>query len=65
MLDEKNKRKNIYFQRNEITEYNVYKNLAQRAKGNNTEVLNKISVDELCHYNKWKKFTLASIVARS
>jgi hypothetical protein len=53
-------KKKICFQRNEITEYNVYKNLAQRAKGNNTEVLNKISENELHHYNKWKKFTLAS-----
>ena len=53
-------KKKICFQRNEITEYNVYKNLAQRAKGNNTEVLNKILENELHHYNKWKKFTLAS-----
>jgi hypothetical protein len=49
------------FQRNEITEYNICKNFAQRAKGNNIDVLNKISEDELHHYNEWKKFTLASL----
>lgn len=61
MIDEKNREKFMSFQRNEITEHNVYKNLARRTKGNNAEVLRKISEDELRHYNEWKKFTQTDI----
>jgi len=46
------------FQRNEITEYHIYKRLAQSIKDpENSEILNKIADDELLHYNEWKKFT--------
>ena len=61
MIDEKNREKIMSFQRNEITEHNVYKNLARRTKGNNAEVLKKISEDEIRHYNEWKKFTQTDI----
>lgn len=47
----------LSFQRNEITEHLVYKRLAKRMKGNNREVLNKISQDELRHYHLWKEIT--------
>jgi len=47
----------LNFQRNEITEHNVYRTLAQKTRGSNAEVLRKISEDELHHYNEWKKFT--------
>jgi VIT1/CCC1 family predicted Fe2+/Mn2+ transporter len=57
MLDEKIKEKILGFQRNEITEHNIYKNIAERTKGSNAKVLNKISQDELRHYNEWKRFT--------
>ena len=44
-------------QRNEITEYHIYKKLASKADDKNREVLMKISEDELNHYNTWKKFS--------
>ncbi|BAT70869.1 conserved hypothetical protein [Thermosulfidibacter takaii ABI70S6] len=45
------------FQKNEITEYHIYKFLAKRAKGKNREVLEKIADDELRHYHEWKELT--------
>ncbi len=48
----------IDFQKNEITEYFVYKNLANVCKNNkNKKTLNQIADDELRHYNFWKEFT--------
>ncbi len=47
----------LQFQKNEITEYHIYKFLAKRARGNNREVLEKIAEDELAHYHKWKELT--------
>ncbi len=47
----------LSFQRSEITEHFVYKELAKVAKGKNKEVLLKISEDELSHYNVWKRYT--------
>ena len=44
------------FQRNEITEYHIYKRLAKRAKGKNAEILNEIAGDELKHYHFWEKY---------
>ena len=57
MFNEKIKEKILNFQRNEITEYIIYKNLAEKTKGSNSEILRKISEDELRHYNEWKRFT--------
>ena len=45
-----------FFQKNEITEYHIYRRLARQAKGNNAEVLNEIAEDELKHYNFWEKY---------
>ena len=46
-------------QRNEITEHIIYKKLAAVIRDkNNRDVLEKISKDELSHYNFWKEFTL-------
>jgi len=45
------------YQKNEISEYQVYKNLSKSSKGENKEILDKISQDELMHYKKWKKYT--------
>jgi VIT1/CCC1 family predicted Fe2+/Mn2+ transporter len=47
----------LKFQRNEITEHLVYKNLAKQQKGKNSAILSHISQDELRHYNIWKKYT--------
>ena len=47
----------IQFQRNEITEHLFYDILSKRGKGKNRGVLEKISSDELKHYNIIKNFT--------
>ncbi len=47
----------LKFQRNEITEHEVYLKLKERVKGKNAEVLEKIASDELRHYKTWKEFT--------
>jgi VIT1/CCC1 family predicted Fe2+/Mn2+ transporter len=60
-MDEKIKNQLILFQKNEITEYYVYKNLSKRIKGKNGQVLEKISKDELKHYNLIKKYTKKDI----
>jgi VIT1/CCC1 family predicted Fe2+/Mn2+ transporter len=57
LINEKIMDEILNFQRNEITEHNVYRTLAQKTRGSNAEVLRKISEDELHHYNEWKKFT--------
>lgn len=45
-------------QRNEISEYHIYKKLARIEKNaQNRSVLEKIADDELSHYQVWKKFT--------
>ena len=46
------------FQRNEITEHHIYKNLSTRVDGvRNRRILTQIAEDELRHYEVWKKFT--------
>ncbi len=46
------------FQKNEITEHHIYKNLAKRVPGvKNRRILVQISEDELRHYETWKKYT--------
>ncbi len=47
----------IQFQRNEITEHLFYDILSKRGKGKNRGILEKISSDELKHYNIIKNFT--------
>ena len=42
---------------NEITEYHIYRKLAETSKDSNKKVLNKIAEDELRHYNFWKTYT--------
>ncbi len=57
MINKELKKAILGFQKSEITEHNIYSILAKRAKGKNSEVLERISKDELRHYNKWKKYT--------
>jgi vacuolar iron transporter family protein len=46
----------IQAQRNEVTEYHIYKRLARESKNkNNQRVLNEIAEDELRHYKIWMK----------
>lgn len=48
----------IQAQRNEITEYHIYRRLAQRLKNEkNAKVLNAIAADELGHYKIWMKYS--------
>ena len=49
------------FQRNEITEYHIYKRLAKKVKGDNARVLDDIAEDELKHYNFWKTYSQTEI----
>ena len=45
------------FQKNEITEYQIYKKLARTIKTDNSQVLEQIANDELEHYNFWKQYS--------
>ena len=45
-------------QKNEITEYYIYNNLAKKTKNkNNKKVLQHIAKDELRHHNFWKSIS--------
>ena len=58
MLDKETKKKILIAQKNEITEHFIYGKLAQAVKEpSNKKVLQRISADELKHYNFWKKYT--------
>lgn len=49
-------------QKNEITEYIIYKKISLFLKDtNNREVVERISQDELKHYNIWKSFTKSDV----
>lgn len=50
-------RKILLFQREELTEYLVYKELARASKRENKKVFLRISEDEKRHYDEWKKYT--------
>ena len=47
----------IKFQKNEITQHHVYRNMAKSAKGKNKKALEGIAADELKHYHHFKKIT--------
>jgi len=55
--DEEIRRRILSFQRNEITEHKFYAALSKRVEDKNSELLRKISEDELRHYHEWKKYT--------
>jgi VIT1/CCC1 family predicted Fe2+/Mn2+ transporter len=57
-LDEKSKRMILQFQRDEITEYHIYRALARLAKSeHNRRVMKTISEQELLHYQIWQKYS--------
>ncbi len=48
----------LVYQKNEITEHHIYKNLVRMLAHNpNSEVLAKIAADELRHYGEWRAYT--------
>ena len=48
----------IQAQRNEVTEYHIYKRLARMAaQKKNRDILNKMADDELRHYKTWMKYS--------
>ena len=52
------RKKVLLFQQTEITEYHIYKRLAQKIKSpENAKILDQIAEDELRHYNGWKGYT--------
>jgi VIT1/CCC1 family predicted Fe2+/Mn2+ transporter len=52
------KKQLLTFQRLEITEHHIYKQLAKIVRPEiNSKILEKISQDELRHYQNWKKYT--------
>ncbi len=51
----------LKYQKNEITEHMVYKNLARMEKSTNSKILFSISEDELKHYTAFKKITKRDI----
>jgi VIT1/CCC1 family predicted Fe2+/Mn2+ transporter len=57
-LSESTKKKFLEFQRNEITEHLIYRELAKVTKDiANREILNRIANDEMRHYEQLKKAT--------
>jgi len=58
IVDEKAKKQILEFQKNEITEYYVYRALARFAKDeNNRLTLEKIADEEMRHYHIWSKYS--------
>jgi VIT1/CCC1 family predicted Fe2+/Mn2+ transporter len=64
-LAEDIRKKVILFQQTEITEYHIYKRLAQRIRSEeNAKILDQIAEDELRHYNGWKEYTNEEVQPR-
>ncbi|MBP2680803.1 MAG: protein of unknown function transrane [Candidatus Krumholzibacteriota bacterium] len=59
MTSEKDlKRKLLAFQRNEITEYEIYRRIAATVgSAENRRILEKIAADEKRHYEEWMEYT--------
>jgi vacuolar iron transporter family protein len=59
------RKKVIQFQQTELTEYHIYKRLANRIKPDeNAKILDQIAEDELRHYNGWKEYTNEEVEPR-
>jgi len=57
-LDKKTRKTILRAQKNEITEYHIYRKLAGSMKGPyNKIILNRVAKDELRHYKLWKEYT--------
>ncbi|MBN1583375.1 MAG: VIT1/CCC1 transporter family protein [Anaerolineae bacterium] len=52
----------LVYQRNEITEHHIYKQLAKTIKSpENRRILERIADDELGHYDRWKTYTVQDV----
>lgn len=52
------RRQVLQAQKNEVTEYHIYKSLARKVKSKKQKnILNSIAEDELRHYKTWMKYT--------
>ena len=61
-MDRELKNKILKQQKNEITEYKIYKSLSESTKDKkNKKILSEIAKDELDHYNFWKSITKKEI----
>ena len=57
-ISQATREKLLVYQKNEITEHNIYKRLAQTIKSpENSRILERISNDELRHYQEWRQYT--------
>ncbi len=64
-ISEDIRKKVIFFQQTEITEYHIYKRLAKRIKSaENAKVLDQIAEDELRHYKGWKEYSKEEVQPR-
>ncbi|NUM25978.1 MAG: VIT1/CCC1 transporter family protein [Candidatus Buchananbacteria bacterium] len=58
MIDQQTKKLILKAQKNEITEYYVYRKLSQKIKQNGNErILAEIAEDELGHYHFWEQYS--------
>lgn len=58
VIDPKLKAQLLAYQRNEITEYHIYHNLAKTIQSaENRRILEQIAEDERGHYERWKQYT--------
>jgi vacuolar iron transporter family protein len=64
-LSERVQRQVLKFQQTEITEYHIYKRLAQKVTPTeNAQIIEQIAADELRHYNGWRKYTSQDVEPR-
>ena len=57
-IDKETENKIYLFQKDEITEYHLYKKLAKKTKDKeNSKILNQIAEDEYDHYDFWENLT--------
>jgi vacuolar iron transporter family protein len=64
-LSEHVQRQVLKFQQTEITEHHIYKRLAKKVTPTeNAQIIEQIAVDELRHYNGWKKYTKQDVEPR-
>jgi VIT1/CCC1 family predicted Fe2+/Mn2+ transporter len=63
-LDDQLRQTLLAYQRNEITEHQIYRRLAGRIKSpENRRVLEHIAEDELRHYEQWRRYTQTDVPA--
>lgn len=64
-LSESVRKQVLTFQQTEITEYHIYKRLANKVDSpENAKIIEQIAEDELRHYNGWKKYTNQDVQPR-